>query len=73
MSILESIPKLKEKVEKYQLTFNNLYFLIWSFTNRGRLNETIALFEVLPHFHINGLNKVENDILQKKIGDFMML
>jgi len=73
MSILESIPKLKEKVEKFQSTFNNLYFLIWSFTNRGRLNEAIALFEVLPHFHINGLNKVENDVLQKKIGDFMML
>ncbi len=73
MSILESIPNLKEKIEKYQSTFNNLYFLIWSFTNRGRLNEAIALFEILPHFHINGLNKIEKHLLQKKIGDIMML
>ena len=73
MSILESIPKLKEKIERYQSTFNNLYFLIWSLTNRGRLNEVIALFEILPHFHINGLYKVEKDVLQKKIGDSMML
>lgn len=70
MAIYESLLRLKKKKVKYQSTFSNLYFLIWSFTNRNRLSEAIALFEDVHHFHINGLNKVENDVLQRKIRDF---
>lgn len=73
MAIYQSLSRLSSKKENYQSTFNNLYFLIWSFTNRSRLNEAIALFEALPHFHIDGLSEVEDDDLQRKIGDFMML
>ena len=73
MAIRESIPRLSEKIKKYQSTFNNLYFLIWSFTNRGRLNEAIALFEGSPHFHINGLNNVENTEFNKNITDYLAL
>ena len=73
MAIYHSLSRLSSKKENYQSTFNNLYFLIWSFTNRSRLNEAIALFEALPHFHIDGLSEVDDDDLQRKIGDFMML
>lgn len=73
MMISQSIPRLSEKIYKYQSTFNNLYFLIWSFTNRSRLYEAIRLFGDIPHFHINGLNNVEGTEFNKKLGDFMML
>ena len=69
----QSIPRLSEKIHKYQSTFNNLYFLIWSFTKRRRLCEAIGLFEDVPHFHINGLNNIESTKFNKKMGDFMML
>ncbi len=73
MSILGSIRKLSEKIEMYKTTFNNLYFLIWSFTNRARLNEALPLFEGFPHFYINGLNKVESTEFNKKITDYLAL
>lgn len=73
MGIRQSIPRLSEKIYKYQSTFNNIYFLIWSFTNRGRLNEAIALFEGFPYFHINGLNNVEITDFNRKITDYMAL
>ncbi len=73
MANLESIPRLNEKIKKYRSTFNNLYFLIWSFTNRRRLYESISLFEDVPHFHINGLNNVESTEFNKKITDYMGL
>lgn len=72
MATFESLSRLGCKEKKYQSTFINLYFLIWSFTNRSRLNEVIALFEGVPHFHIDGLNKAGSDDLQKKLGGFMM-
>ena len=73
MIIRQSILRLSEKIHKYQSTFNNLYFLIWSFTKRRRLYEAIVLFEDVPHFHINGLKNIESTEFNKKIGDFMML
>ncbi len=73
MAHYESLSRLGSKKENYQSIFSNLYFLIWSFTKRRRLNDAIALFDDLPHFHIDGLNKAEEEDLQKKIVDFMTL
>jgi len=56
-----SISRLIEKINLYHYTFDNLFFLIWSFTKRKRLwREVLPLFENIPHFHIDGLNKFRN-------------
>ncbi len=42
MSLSGSIKLLNKKLEKYQTTFNNLYFLICSHTNRRGLNDAFS-------------------------------
>lgn len=54
--------EIKDRVDKYISTFNNLYFLIWSFTKRKALNQILGVFQNIPHFHLSGLEKPYKNI-----------
>ena len=49
--------RLKKRILKYIDTFDNLFFLIWSFSKRSRLEDILNLFLDIPHYHLSGLDR----------------
>ncbi|MBN1802559.1 MAG: hypothetical protein JW891_13690 [Candidatus Lokiarchaeota archaeon] len=67
MIFFSSMLRIIQKLKNYSSTFENLFFLVWSFTNRSRLGWTLSLFDEFHHYHLYGLKRVN----YKKITDFL--
>jgi len=44
------------RIENYLDNFDNLFFLIWTFSRRyNKLNNLLSIFNNIPYFHLLGV------------------